>query len=613
MDSKQAIASPEFAKPRAGAEDERGVMGRRAFLRFAGLASAVGVPALLAACGGGTTAASTGAAPAGSSAAAPASSPATSAAPAVSAAASSTGASAAANPGGKLALPTYIPSTLVKPDLAGGENGLIDPGFLNYPKNPPRSVTATPAKGGQVTVTTWTNANGGAVVPVDQNPAWQAINKELGTNVKINAVPLNDYFVKLPTIVAGGDLPDLLYIPSASALAELPKFLNSAMTDLTPYLSGDAIKDYPNLANFPPNAWRNVVFNNAIYGVVVPYPPFLWIHWAHQELLDQDHLSMPTSAADYTNLLKHFTNPQQNLWGVGIENSPGTGFSLDVGFFSSFFGAPNQWGYENGKLVRMIETDQFKQAMSYANELWKAGYITPNAVSNGITQQRSDMAARHTVFDWDGFQQASQLFWQTQDNLKPPGKYRIVPPFAADGKSKPAYWANNGSFGFVGIKKTTPDRVKQLLGVLNYIAAPFGTQEYLLIHYGVEGVDYKMDAGNNPILTSKGKIDTGLPWVYIAQPPGFLYYAGATDYPKVLQDGEKAMFPALVEDPTVGHYSATFSSKDRPLMQAVSDGITAIVRGQQPMSSWTGILDKWRTGGGDQMRAEFQEAIGASK
>ncbi|MGH2363399.1 MAG: hypothetical protein ACRDHX_01955 [Chloroflexota bacterium] len=580
-------------------------MGRRAFLRLAGLAGAVGVPALLAACGSGTTAAST--------AAVPSSSPATSAAPAASAAASSAGASAAASPGGKLVLPAYVPSTLVKPDLAGGENGLIDPGFLSYPKNPPKSVTQTPGKGGQVTVTTWTNANGGAVVPVDQNPAWQAINKELGTEVKINAVPLNDYAVKLPTIIAGGALTDLTYIPGAGALADLPQFLSSTMTDLTPYLGGDAIKDYPNLANFPPDAWRNVVFNNAIYGVVVPYPPFLWIHWAHQELLDQANLSMPKSASDYTNLLKHFTNPRQNIWGVGIENSPGTGFSLDVGFFSSFFDAPNQWGYANGKLVRMIETDQFKQAMSYAKELWAAGYIDPNAPQYGITQQRSDMAARRFVFDWDGFQQTSQLFWQTRDNLKPPGKYRIVPPFAADGKSKPAYWANNGSFGFITIKKTTPDRVKQFLGILNYIAAPFGTQEYLLVHYGVDNVDYKMDAKNNPVLTAKGKVDTGLPWVYIAQPPGFLYYAGATDYVQVLQDGEKAMFPALVQDPTIGYYSATFSSKNRPLMQAVSDGITAIVRGQQPISAWTGIVDKWRSGGGDQMRAEYEKVIGASK
>jgi hypothetical protein len=34
-------------------------------------------------------------------------------------------------------------------------------------------------------------------------------------------------------------------------------FLNSVCVDLTPYLSGDAIKEYPNLANLvAPNGWR---------------------------------------------------------------------------------------------------------------------------------------------------------------------------------------------------------------------------------------------------------------------------------------------------------------------------------------------------------------------
>ena len=35
----------------------------------------------------------------------------------------------------------------------------------------------------------------------------------------------------------------------------LPQFLKAVAADLTPYLSGDAVRDYPNLANLPTSTW----------------------------------------------------------------------------------------------------------------------------------------------------------------------------------------------------------------------------------------------------------------------------------------------------------------------------------------------------------------------
>src|SRR5438309_1864816 len=55
--------------------------------------------------------------------------------------------------------------------------------------------------------------------------------------------------------------------PNGSAVARLPEFLSSQCMDLTPFVSGDSIKAYPNLANLPTYAWRNAVFNNRLYAV----------------------------------------------------------------------------------------------------------------------------------------------------------------------------------------------------------------------------------------------------------------------------------------------------------------------------------------------------------
>src|SRR5438034_937598 len=47
-------------------------------------------------------------------------------------------------------------------------------------------------------------------------------------------------------------------------LQNLPAFLEASCADLTPYLSGDNIKAYSNLANFPSFRWPYAVFKNKI-------------------------------------------------------------------------------------------------------------------------------------------------------------------------------------------------------------------------------------------------------------------------------------------------------------------------------------------------------------
>ena len=95
--------------------------------------------------------------------------------------------------------------------------------------------------------------------PFDQNPAWQEVNRQLNATVQFNIVPNPaDYPVKLATLMAGSDLPDLLYLQRGlSAAANLTVFLQNQCADLTPYLAGDAAKDYPYLAAIPTFAWQN--------------------------------------------------------------------------------------------------------------------------------------------------------------------------------------------------------------------------------------------------------------------------------------------------------------------------------------------------------------------
>lgn len=45
--------------------------------------------------------------------------------------------------------------------------------------------------------------------------------------------------------------------------------------------------------------------------------------------------------------------------------------------------------------------------------------------------------------------------------------------------------------------------------MLDWLAAPFGTQEDLLLSYGVSGTDYNLDANNQPRPTTAGTSNAG--------------------------------------------------------------------------------------------------------
>jgi len=119
-------------------------------------------------------------------------------------------------------------------------------GFGKYPSNPAKALPNDPPGAGG-TVTIFSDAALPLPTPLEQNPAWQAVNKALNANVQFNIIAIPDYPGKLAALMAGGDLPDIIsFITIASlptAVSFVPggqQFLQAQAADLTPFLAGDA-------------------------------------------------------------------------------------------------------------------------------------------------------------------------------------------------------------------------------------------------------------------------------------------------------------------------------------------------------------------------------------
>ena len=493
-----------------------------------------------------------------------------------------------------------------KADLASRADG-VDAGYFSFPKDLFKSVKQAVGNGEDVTL--MTNLIQGAVVALDQNSAWQAVNKDMGLTVRQRLYGSGDYRNGLSTTIAGDDLPDTIYNPPQKYIANLPTFLQAKMTDLTPFIGGDAVKDYPNLANIPTPCWAESVVNGAVYGVPVPRAPFLNTFLVRQDLVDQAGLTQPTSADEFKKFLVALTKSQQNQFGVASAGFFGLGPQAPL---LMIFGAPNNWSLDSsGKLVKDYETDQYKAAVSFARDLWTAGVWHPDSRTLTGTTLSTALRGGQAVVASHSFG-ALIAQWSLLAAENPAGRLRVIHPFSADGKTKPIYHTGPSNFGITFVKKASEDRVRLVLRVLNYIASPFGSRERTLLDYGVEGVHYNRNPQGIPVLMEKGKAEVLSTWKYITNNPEVLFSPDRSqEYATDVQQDEKAMADVGISDPTLGFYSPTYASQQALLDQAMSDGVADIVVGRAQLNDLDGLVTNWRNNGGEKARAEYQEALAA--
>lgn len=166
----------------------------------------------------------------------------------------------------KVKLPAYVPYQGVATDLPAVDG--VPPAFLSFPESP--ISFSDDAVAGGTEISAMLTGSSAPLVALSKNRFWQELNKRLGGELKLDVPPsASDYQTKFNTVLAGGDLPDIMnVIPNQTA--RIADVLKAKFQDLTEFLSGDAVKDYPALANMPSESWQGTVYNGGIYGW--PYP-----------------------------------------------------------------------------------------------------------------------------------------------------------------------------------------------------------------------------------------------------------------------------------------------------------------------------------------------------
>lgn len=510
---------------------------------------------------------------------------------------------------------SLLPNTAVRniglaPDLQGTAAG-VPQGFFRYPAKPLRATKGAPLKGAEPISATMETFS--PPPPARrENAAWQAIEKLLGGKVDITAVPADDYSTKFSTMVASDSLPDLFMYPESGGVDNKAAFLQATCADLTPYLAGDKVKDYPNLAAIPKAAWQSAIFGGKLYGIPIARTGTGGAGFYRHDLFARagvTSLDQITDLDRFVELCKELTRPKQDQYAIIAGATTMLAMSA---------GAPSSWRLDekSGKFTLDLETPEYRKAVETARLLYKEGCYYPGTLQMSGAQkaQYTDMFKNGKgAYVYDGMPTYLAPGVGYVAAMKAIDKTYDPRPFVPVGKDAVA-WMDNVMLQNTHVKKASGDRVKQILALADFAASPFGSQEYTLINYGVEGTDFTRDAKGNPALTKQGTQDVTVPWKFMASAVPAIFSADSEQGVRHVHDTFTKMIPMMVPDPTLLYSSPTWDSKGTGSLYTLKqDALKDIIAGRKPMSAYDQLIKDYLAKGGEKARGEFEEAVQKGK
>ncbi|MFE9058378.1 extracellular solute-binding protein [Streptomyces mutabilis] len=501
----------------------------------------------------------------------------------------------------KKLLPAYVASNVVTPDIpskngsAIGFTGKLDLADLKT------SVPKKLGKGGRVTIMSpfWGSP------PKEDNAYYKAMNDLIGVDVVWQNQDGNTYDQKLGAVLASSEVPDVVVVPGWNMTGKIPSAIIGKFADLGPYLSGDAVKEYPNLAAIPTDAWQRSIFGGKLRGLPMPSSYVTGIVPLYRrDIFEKEGYEVPRSCDEFMALAKDATNAKAKRWAcLDMKWTAFNAFGVLSGNEKSL-----GWNEVDGKLVYRIETDEYLEALEWTRKLFAAGVVHPDAKlgkSNAADPGPKFAAGEFLVYNQD----SSQWWSRTAEQAVQNPEFRIwgMDIWGHDG-GDPTLWAQNPAGIFAFVNKDAPESViRDVLAVANTTAAPYGTKEYMATNYGVEGTHYTVKDGV-PTKTEQGNIDVMNAYVMVASPAPTIAHPDFPEVAKGQVEWQQRMGAFTKKSTFYGMQivePARWTNLSNDFEQLEDD----VIRGRKKISDMQQAVSDWRSKGGDKLRDWYKKLL----
>ncbi|WP_159773553.1 extracellular solute-binding protein [Streptomyces sp. HM190] len=500
----------------------------------------------------------------------------------------------------KKILPTFVASNVVAPDIPA-KNGSA----AGFTKAIPTAElkTSVPKKLGsggglKVMAPFW------GTPPKGDNPYYAAMNEAVGVEVTWQNQDGVTYDQKLGAVLASTDIPDVVVVPGWNLMGKIPSAVNAKFADLGPYISGDKVKAYPNLAAVPSEAWQRGIFGGRLRAVPMPASYVTDIAPMYRrDLFDKKGYTVPTSPEEFLSWAKEATDAKSKIW--ACDDMKWSAFN----FYGVFPGSDKAlwWNMVDGKLVNRVETDEYLEALEWTRKLYAARVVHPDAVSGkaGGNARNRFTAGQSLVFN-DNI----SAWWGSvseQATQKSDFDMAAFDIFGADG-GDPTLWAVQPAniFTFVS-KKATEQQIKDFLALCNYCAAPYGTKEFMLTAYGVEGTDYDMKKGM-PVKSTTGVNEVNGAYDYTGNPAPYVAYPDFPEVTRGIVEWQQRM-GAFTEKTSFFGLTVTEPNRWANLADNFEQLEDDVVRGRKKISDVQQAVSDWKSKGGDDLRDWYKKLL----
>lgn len=502
-----------------------------------------------------------------------------------------------------LELPNYTPPPEVEGAIISDVEG-VPPGYESFPQELIKTVDSPPGDGSPITEfkITWD----APAPPLAENKFWQSYNERLNIDYQPSIAPAANYDERLATLLAGGDLPDIVQLLDTAQAARAIR--DGAFADLTPHLAGDKIDQWPNLANIREDQWRYVAYDGKIVGFPIDLPAYNNEFRYRRDWAEENgYPEPPKDAEEFKEIFASMSKMGVN-GRYGLADAPGSAMIAS----NAMFKVPIGWRYESGKLTNHIETDEYEASLKFMTELWEAGAFHPDALAlDANVGQTLSMIPAGTV----GLSWIAAANWYNPgvyyDSLQkePEGWTAFVPP-SHDGEGTGLFGRSTGVFARVAISAQAAEdenRLKMLLDFCNYMRAPYGSEEWHFRTYGEKGDYFTWEDGQEPQPIDGENFSAEAVQFTYGLPPVTFNFPGATEAialnEQYVQNSEM--------DPCAGLFSDTATSAGPQLEELGESYINQIIVGNRPLSDLEKYREEWRSRGGDKIRTEYEEALKA--
>lgn len=431
------------------------------------------------------------------------------------------------------------------------------------------------------------------------------------TSVDWNWVNNDTYEEKFGlTLMDKKNMPMILTAKSTLTANIVDAAKKGAFWDLTEFLKDT--EAYPNLSKADPDVMKALVVNGQMIGIyrqraIGRYGLSYRTDWAEAVGITEP----PKTVEDVYNMLYNFTYEDPDGDGkdntYGLEMSKYTG-PLDI--MQTWFGCGNEWVLEDGKLVPVHQTKEYKDALTWLRKIYADGLVRADwaTVDSGTFTEGCKKGETGVYVDvMDGGSTVWKYFLDNDiKSVADPSKnatMTLVGPI--NGKTL----ATSGFNGFYLITKAGAKTEEDVKNCLHFLDKMCDDEMLVLADFGLEGITYKINEAGK--LESIWKLEAkDVPQSGLNQAVAYIPNLAPTapeiemEVPKKAKnDSWEYNIPYAVKNPALGYLANSDVNAEvgTDIEQIIDDARTQYICGRLDDAGLEEAAKTWSDRGGERL------------